>query len=65
MNESGATAWEIREMARKINNAGVCGLVDLEKYDIQGCLVPDLMRDAILVEALTLLAATRERERSA
>ena len=86
MNESGATAFEVREMARRIRGGGILDLVRGDALETIAAALDDLKvpdpRDeaegiaddlpigdhytnAILVEALTLLAETKEAERAA
>jgi|HubBroStandDraft_4_1064222.scaffolds.fasta_scaffold233012_2 hypothetical protein len=61
MNESGATAFEVRDMARKVNTGG---LRELQRFDYAGRPLEETpVERAILVEALTLLAEKKEAER--
>ena len=65
MNESGATAFEVREMAHQIENDRnmFLGRVLIAENDDSDPLAP--MERAILVEALTLLAEKKEAQRTA
>jgi predicted peroxiredoxin len=62
MNESGATAFEVRDMAKRIERNGVDILLE---YDDRERVIGEetLVERAIIVEALTLLAEKKEAER--
>lgn len=63
MNNSGATAFEIRDMARQVE---IGGLREIQHFDEHGePLMETHMERAILVEALLCLAEKREAERGA
>lgn len=55
MNESGATAFEVQQLARYYEGSGMATYMRM----------PAHYRNAILVEALLLLATKKEAERAA
>lgn len=71
--ESGATAWEIRDMASQIKRGDLPDMVMAEEIDDDAgpddpetspYFIQDVRRDAILIEALECLAAKKEAERA-
>jgi hypothetical protein len=60
MNESGATVYEMKALARRIDVWGIEGALGYDEDDYKPAIWVDCKRDAMIVEALNFLADHRE-----